>query len=415
MTWSDRMKKTCDTFKNMALPLYLFYLLFSLLCVIIAVVAVALISIPFFEMNEITNFSAMPYFDPNIPVPPGYDPFDSSGSNWYRELESLYYLWPQIFMVIALGALAGGMMFAIFDAGIFHLTKKAYAEKVKFADIKLKGFSRMLGWYLVFSFIGILIVGGGILIGLAFESIYSIALFLLVYALILFSIFILIAPWLYTGRYFMLNKPQLSFWQSFKASWQFYRHNMGPLWTGFLTVAGCQILLSLINRNAPDLGFFVTFLVTPFLVILPIVWYLTLEEEENPVFANSPDNPYSSDYSNYNYSNSPYSNTNYTPNSFVSTPSVHPEPANTPQPPAKEEQAPPPASPPAPNPVYSPPEKLYTPPSDPYPTPDYAYPPYATETNTATEEKKSPVNFCPTCGTRVRENASYCSQCGTKL
>jgi hypothetical protein len=431
LTWTDRMKRTIDSFKNMALPLFLYYLLFTLIGVIIAAIAIAIIAIPFFEMADPLNIQSMPYyFDPNIPVPPGYDPFEyGDESDLFGILGSLSYLGPQLMAIIAMGVLVGGLMGALYVAGSFHLTKKAYREKAQFKDIRLKGFLRVVGWYLLVSLISLIAIGIGLLIAFNIESPYAIALFLVVYGLILFAIFVFIAPWTFMAPYYMLNHPQHPFWQTFKASWNFYRSHMGPLWGAFLTVIGISILLELISQSAPNLGLLLMFLTYPFLGILPIVWLLTLEDEDNPPTYTSYESPTPAPFTPYEQTPSSFVNasagTPDTPDTFSTsqdnqtTSTISNEPPNTsnttspPTTPSNTTFTPYTASPST---VDAEPANLYTPPKDPYPIPDYASAPFGVERNSSPDNRDEvQVNFCPTCGKRVRENASYCSQCGTKL
>lgn len=418
MTWTDRIKKSIETFKRMALPLFGFYILFALVGIIVAVVSVGAALFPLLRMEGLgATFSAVPYMDPNIPVPPGYGPSMNYGYG-LDELAPYLDMAPTFIVSFVLLMLVSWVLASVFQAGVFHLTKKAYVEKAQFRDIRLKGFPRLLGWYGIIAIIGIILVGLGVLIALSFQSEYAMALFGAAYLLALVAAGFFLAPWVSAAPYTMLNQPHLSFWQAFKESWRFYRRHMGPLWGVFLTVLGIQLLISLINRSAPDIGLIVSLITSPFVAILPIVWVLTLVDEDQPL-------PIGNIYSPTTEQGTYGTEVNVDPVSEVhhkNEPDLSDYPST--QPDASPEISPysTPSTPPT-TPPYTPPSAmggsapLYTPPKNPYPTeesPDHI--PYTAPYGHSTAESEQDlVNFCPTCGKKVREGASYCSQCGTKL
>lgn len=433
MTWTDRMKKTIETFKRMALPLYGFYILFTIIGIIVAAISVGATLLPFIRMNGFNpSLSAVPYMDPNVPVPPGYEPSINYGYGYgydfLNELAPYLDMAPTILLSVAFLMLAGWLLASFFLTGVFHLTRKAYIEKAQFRDIRLKGFLRIVGWYGVIGIIGTFLIGLGVLIAFTFRSEYAMAFFGLGYALTLFALGIFLAPWVSAAPYTMLNRPHLPFGKAFKESWRFYRRHMGPLWGAFLTVLGVQLLISFINRSAPDIGLLITFITSPFVAILPIVWVFTLEEEEQPVpiatLYTSPSE--STPATNMNYPPSP-PNRDYatseparpTPPSNPSTPPSNPgNPSDKPYTPPRDLHL-------SPDELASPPSHIYVPPTDPYTDPDTdpdtdpytdsSYTSPNTPLTSPTDSHDSPMNFCPTCGKKVREGASYCSQCGTKL
>ncbi|WP_019849455.1 zinc ribbon domain-containing protein [Desulfitobacterium sp. PCE1] len=396
MTWTDRMKKTIETFKRMALPLFGFFLLFALVEGIIAVISLGAAFLPFFNMNGLgPSFSPAPYMNPNIPVPPGYGYGPSLGYAFgLEELAPFMHMLPRLLGGIAILMIVSMVLGSVFITGVFQLTKKAYTEKAQFRDIKLKGFPRLLGWYGIITFISIIAIGVGILVAMGFRSPYSMALFALIYMLALMAAGLFVAPWVSSAPFHMLNHREFTFGQAFKESWRFYRRHMGPLWGAFLTLLGIQLFINLINRNSPDIGLILTFIITPFVTILPIVWVLTLEEEELPT----------SGQETYNVerdaqpTSEPYNH---------EEPKLHESPSPKDDPSEKNSRATSSSSAPP-----------YIPPKDPYSAHESPYQaPYTSSygSTSSGEFEKEPINFCPTCGEKVREGASYCSKCGTKL
>lgn len=419
MTWTDRMKKTIETFKRLALPLFGFYVLFALIGIIIAAVSVGATLFPLLSREGLgAPFSAVPYMDPNIPVPPDYGPSMDYGYG-LEELAPYMDMAPTFIVSFVLLMLVSWVLASVFQAGVFHLTKKAYTEKTRFRDIRLKGFSRLLGWYGILGIIGIVLVGIGVMIALSFDSEYAMALFGAAYALALVAGGFFLAPWVSAAPYTMLNQLHLPFGQAFKESWRFYRRHMGPLWGAFLTVLVIQLLISLINRSAPDIGLIISLITSPFVAILPIVWVLTLTDEEQPLPIGNIYSPtsgqgaYSTEFNTDSVSEEFHEEepnlTNYPSTQPDASPVVSPDSS--------------PSNPKPPSP-YTPPNTrggtapLYTPPKDPYFTEEPpAHIPYTAPygSHSTVKSEQDPVNFCPTCGKKVREGASYCSQCGTKL
>ena len=403
MTWTDRMKKTIETFKRMALPLFGFFILLALVEFIITVISLSATFLPFFDMNGWNpSFSPAPYMNPNIPVPPGYEygPSLDYAFGW-EELAPFMSMLPGLLGGIAILMILSILIGSVFFTGIFHLTKKAYTEKAQFRDIKLKGLPRVLGWYAIVTLISSVAIGVGIFLAMRFESPYSLAMFGLIYILVLMAVGLFVAPWITAAPYYMLNHNSFAFGQAFKESWHFYRRHMGPLWGAFFTLLGIQLLVNAIYRGSPDIGFILTLLTTPFLTVLPIVWVLTLEEEDQPpliatIYSPSPGQA----------SHDPGMGAPAEPSSPSPTDSPH-TPWNT----SSESVAKDSYGSASTTPLYTPPENPYSAPESPYHSP--SVPSY--EGTSSEGPDRESVNFCPTCGKKVREGASYCSQCGTKL
>ncbi|SHN49471.1 zinc-ribbon domain-containing protein [Desulfitobacterium chlororespirans DSM 11544] len=400
MTWTDRMKKTIETFKRMALPLFGFFILLALVEFIITVISLSATFLPFFDMNGFNpSFSPAPYMNPNIPVPPGYEYDPSLGYSFgWEELAPFMSMLPGLLGGIAILMVLSILIGSVFFTGIFHLTKKAYTEKAQFRDIKLKGLPRVLGWYAIVTLISSIVIGVGILLAMRFESPYSLAMFGLIYILVLMAVGLFVAPWVSSAPYYMLNHDSFAFGQAFKESWHFYRRHMGPLWGAFFTLLAIQLLVNAIYRSSPDIGLILSLLTTPFLTVLPIVWVLTLEEEPPLPIGNI-------------YAPSSEQERHDTKADTPAEPSSPADSSHVPRKAASESVSRDPYGSSSATPLYTLPESPYSTPEPPYHSP--SAPSYGG--TSSGEQETEPVNFCPTCGKKVREGASYCSQCGTKL
>ncbi|WP_172635876.1 zinc ribbon domain-containing protein [Desulfitobacterium dichloroeliminans] len=408
------MKKTIETFKRMTLPLFGFYIIFVITTILIAAISVVAAVMPILRSGE---FSSSFPSDPSIPVPPdngsmtnfGYGSFGEL-TPYFEELEPYMDMAPMLLLGIALLIVLGLLMSSIFQVGIFHLTKKAYVEKAQFRNIRLQGFARLFGWYVILTIVSFIVISSGIVMAINFRSEYAMALFGIVYVFVFVALGVFLAPWVLAAPYRMLTQLHLPFGRAFRESWSFYRRHMGPLWGAFLTIMGLQLLISLFDKSSPEIGLILSFIVTPFLTILPIVWVFTLEEEEKA---------------------KPIGNLYHNPTAPVLRPETSPFPVSPDSRyhPAYEENKPtespanaapdtPPSRPEAPAASYPPPSNSYIPPKDPYSTPESPYDsPYNPSHSTTTSQvaSRDSANFCPTCGQKTREGASYCSQCGTKL
>lgn len=400
MTWTERIKKTIETFKRMALPLFGFFILLALVEFIITVISLSSILLPFLNMNGLNpSFSSVPYMNPNIPVPPGYGygPSLDYAFGW-EELAPFMSMLPGLLGGIAILMVLSILIGSVFFTGIFHLTKKAYTEKAQFRDIKLKGMPRVLGWYAIVTLISSVAIGVGIFLAMRFESPYSLAMFGLIYILVLMAVGLFVAPWVTVAPYYMLNHDNFAFGQAFKESWHFYRRHMGPLWGAFFTLLGIQLLVNAIYRGSPDIGFILTLLTTPFLTVLPIVWVLTLEEEPPLPIGNI-------------YTPSPEQERHDAEADAPAEPSSPVDSSHAPWKAASESVAREPYGSSSTTPLYTPPENPYATPESPY----HSSSALSYGGTSSNESEKESINFCPTCGKKVREGASYCSQCGTKL
>src|SRR5690606_38095437 len=115
---------------------------------------------------------------------------------------------------------------SLYLTGVFHLTKKALTDKAQFRDFRFEGFARILGFYGFMTLIGVLILMFGTFIATSFQSEYSLFLFVIVSLLVLLLVGLYLAPWFFSAPFYMLNNLQMSFGESIKASWEFFRRNM---------------------------------------------------------------------------------------------------------------------------------------------------------------------------------------------
>lgn len=360
MRWSDRMKKALETFQRVALPLYLWYFIFALAGFVLVIVGL----IPFISpmIHPRGNFSG-PFINPNPPMPPGRT-FPGGSSPFSHNLAPYLDQAPYLFLVLVIALIVAWIATSAFITGIFNLTRKGFYEKVSFRDFRFLGIPRVLGWYGILTLVSVILMGAGIIGALALRRIaYALPLFAGLYVLALIALGIFFAPWLSTSAFYMLNHRELSFGRSLGGSWDFYRRNLGSLWLLLITLIGAQILISLINQAARPLGFLAALIIGPFTAILPIVWVLSLEEEETPL--SNPSFDSTSDEVLQAQPAEPFS------------PDLEPSLPAEPIAPAEHQE------------------------------PSVSDAPESPSADTP--------NYCPTCGEKTRPGANYCAQCGTKL
>lgn len=353
MRWSERIKLTFETFKRVALPIYGWYFIFALAGLGLLIAGL----MPFITPMLYTRGSSFssPFPNPNPPMPPGSN-YSGGSSLFGYNLAPYLAQAPYFALIFGVILLLCWLMTSAFLTGMFNLTEKGLHEKVLFRDFRFSGIPRVLGWYGILTLVSFLIIVAGIVGALALQrmSSYALPLFAGLYVLLLVALGIFLAPWLLTSTFYMLHHRELSFGRSLSESWNFYRRNLGSLWLFFITLFGIQILLSLINQASQSFGFLVALLAGPFTAILPIVWVLSLEEEQNqhPPYENE-------DTQRPSLSESARSSSN---ESSLEVSSFEPSPFAS----------------------------------------DSASP-------------SNPVNYCPTCGQKTHPDANYCAQCGTKL
>lgn len=278
MRWSDRIKLALETFKRTALPLYIWYFIFAFVGVGLVLAG----SIPFLApIIRLKGTLSSPFLNPNVPMPPGRG-FSSGSSPFGHSLSPYSDQAPYIFLILIILFFLAWIVSSAFITGMFNLTQKGFHEKVSFRDFRFSGIPRTLGWYGILTLVSLLLIVAGIIGALALKRMtYLLPFFAVLYVLSLIALGIFLAPWLSTSAFYMLNHRELSFTRSLSSSWDFYRQNMGSLWLLFITLIGIQVLLSLINQASQALGIFTALIVGPFTAILPIVWILSLEEEQN--------------------------------------------------------------------------------------------------------------------------------------
>lgn len=412
MRWKERMKRALGTFKRMLFPLYAWYFILAILGIVLTFISLIPTLFPIIQHGDLAGLPLFPfsglYPNPNPPVPPGQT-FTTGESEIFTNNFSLIssYL-PAFLLTIAGLILVSWLLSSIFMTGMFHLTKKAYtSSSAAFRDFRAQGFSRILGWYGILTVLGVLGVGLGGFIAFSLRNIdYAIPFFAGLYVLFLVAAGIFLAPWLSTAGFYMLNHPERSFRESFKESWNLYIHHKGSFWSLILTLIGLQLLMVFLDQYSADLGLLASVIISPFSTILPIVWVLTHEEEQNfaaPVSApvntppsSIPPSPPEDKPSVHEPDVPPSPNQNRILTEVVTLPETPPKTSQeSPQmtrlkTPEVFRQSPP---------FHSSPE-----PKD--------YPPLYTP-KIATEG--SSITICPTCGESIRQGVGYCSRCGTKL
>lgn len=449
MRWSERMKLTFETFKRVALPLYGWYFIFAFAILVIIIAGLLPIILPIMNMGGSpfsspfpgSNPSPPPFPNPNPPMPPGSS---ANGLSPFSDFLGPYisspYLThaPYVVLFIILIVLFSWVGSSAYLAGMFNLSKKSLHENVRFRDFRFSGISRVLGWYGILTLVSFLIIIVGV-VGLAAlrGTSYMLPLFGGLYVLLMVSLGIFFLPWFSTSVFYMLNHRELGFSRSLNGSWNFYRRNMGSLWLLLATVVGIEILLSVINQSSPTLGFFVGLLAAPYTAILPIVWVLSLEDEENQqtlawnfpsAFSettsqttpeNSPQTspqPFTSEAINKSPDESTAEESSLDDNSSQSPSDIGTNTASDSD--LKLSLNLNPSSNPDLNSTSTPTSASTSTPSS-LTLPQESAPSSPSITSPATaptsESPPAPVNYCPTCGQKTRPGARYCSQCGTQL
>jgi len=288
MSWSERIKLTFNTFKRIALPLYLWYLIFSLaaglLALLIFLLSAGQMLIKYFESMDHFNFTPKNYAFTQMA-------YNSNSSLYpFNNLFLINYL-PVLLIVFFLLCVIGFVAASVLYTGTYHLTVKGLQGKASFRDFKISSCLRMMGWY-IFVFLFYLlftVIGLGLfwVLDNVFKFAVGIYLTVSVGILILGSIFIL--PWLLCGGYYVLAQRKLSFGKAIRNSWSFFRRNMGTLWGAVFAVLLMNIAISLIRSEISTLigGWILSFLIAPFTSLIPIVWTITLMNEGEEFFSLS--------------------------------------------------------------------------------------------------------------------------------
>lgn len=377
MTWSERIKLAWRTFTREALPLYAWSLIFAGVGFILAVAIVwGILSQEHWSFPQ--AFSE--FYSPGMPIPgvpplqeitPYSSPFGSFNGSM-NEISSL---------LTAIGTIAGTLIFLMiivwlltsaFCTGIFNLTARSYQQKANFKDFRMTGFFRCLGWQAFLFIIQLVFLGIGLLgaFSLRFSQ-GALITFCIIYGLVLSGIVIFTLPWLASSLIYLLAHPEDRFRAALNGSWKFFRRHTGTLWGYIGTVLLIEIAFHVLNRISSDIATLASFVISPFIAVLAIVWVFSLEEDER--------------------------NCNMVPNTDTPPPyctiSSLESQGGTITPPAYR-----PAEPP----LYPECSPLEDPVSD---LPEL-------ETNKKDFEVDS--NFCPSCG-RANTGTAYCPQCGTKL
>ena len=384
MTWSERLKSTFDLFKNIALPLYLWYLIYLVLFGIIMII--------FSRLPPVESFmQSLEYLDYN-------DLF--LGDDLLKNL-------PLFAVLSAFLAVIGLLITSLLYTGIYHLTVKGFKGQAAFRDFKLTDAKRMIGWNSLVLLLFLTGISVGILffafIGVFSDTVsYAIAIIFPIFML-LFSIFLI--PWVLSGGYYILAYRELPFGKAFAHSWKFFRQNMGTLWGAVLTMFFINIVIVLMQEVLSTIGDLISFIATPFFSLIPIVWTLTLISEQerltnldtvietsystskNSSVNNAPsydesssnDDAYSSHENFYNDEDSSYNDSPYHTPSF--------------------------------------PNDIETDNSLPHykPRKEDSPPGYYHSSDRSEKIVDAGLNFCPTCGTKIRPNAVYCAKCAFKL
>ncbi|AFQ42356.1 zinc ribbon domain-containing protein [Desulfosporosinus meridiei] len=307
MIWPDRMKSAWVTFKREALPLYGWTLILA------GAFLVLLIAVSFGILNHLNwvfpnihNFQGAYSYSAGMPVPgmpPVADPFTESFIDPFTnpftdpfsppfELPFSYFGGIENFsrFIPFIESIVGSLLFiliviwlvgATFYTGISNLTMKAYREKVSFRDFRFRGFFRILGWQAFVFLIQLLIVVSGLVaVFVLRQSEWALVSFLIAYALFLLVIGLFTLPWIISSGIYLLAHPELSFPKALSRSWSFFRSHMGTLWGYLGTVFLIEIAIEILNRISPGTAGLVYFVISPFTVVLAIVWVLSIEDDE---------------------------------------------------------------------------------------------------------------------------------------
>lgn len=299
MRWSERLKLTWQTFLREAPALYLWFLIYILVMAVVTVIFV--FSLIYSSPVGIPS-SAFLHRPPVSPVPYAPFPGGNLGGNFAYGTPiapipfsifggRLPLLHNPTLLLPYLGHIAWailGLMLITFvasaglTAGVYHLTWKALkGEKPSFRDFKFNGTLRIIGWFCLILLAQLVVIAVAVLGSLLFHSIkILLAIFLVVYVIAMAALAIYLVPWLASGQVYLLAQREQRFWQAFRSSFTFFRRHMGILWGYIGTTLLILIGLFIVNRISPILYLLASLAVAPFNMMLPMVWVLSLLEEE---------------------------------------------------------------------------------------------------------------------------------------
>ena len=406
MTWTERLRSTFNLFKNIAFPLYVWYLIYLALFSIMMIVFSLLPPVERF-MQFIHDIEQMGIYNSDQVIP---------GDDLLQHLPSLMMLFV---FIVGLGLIMTSFLYT----GVYHLVVKGFNGRVFLRDFSLTDAKRMIGWnsFILLMFVGLF--GLGVLMFALFSMInetMSFA-FTLLFSILLAVISVFLIPWVLTGGYYILAYRELPFIIAFRQSWQFFRKNMFTLWGAALAMFIINIFIVLIQEISSNIGGLLSFIATPFFTLIPIVWTLTLiSEQERLAYLDSHPNtieawPSTSDQAVKSFDT--HTDSAYDESAYQD--SSHQDSAND-------------------NAVdqYSTAEPVEQALADDLPYEDSPYhneieidkslphykprkedspPGYYHTFNVSKKIIHTDMNFCPTCGTKLRSQAAYCSRCGIKL
>lgn len=404
MTWNERLRSVFNLFKNIALPLYIWYLIYMVLFGIMMIV--------FSLIPPVENF--MQYVQ------------DLEENGLYNSAqvipeEGLVKHLPILIIIIVFLVGLGLIMTSLLYTGIYHLVVKGFKGRVLFSDFSLTDAKRMIGWNSLVLILFIALFGLGILLFASSSMVNATITFAFTVLLsilgVMFTIFLI--PWILTGGYYVLAYRELPFGKALRQSWQFFRKNMATLWGAALAMFIINIFIVLIQEISSSIGGMISFIATPFFTLIPIVWTLTLiSEQERLAYLETRQDtleslpPIKSTDSNLEKdirypsntrekdSSSNHSDCQYSDNlSSTSSADDHSSVDDT----------------------------LYT--DFPYhneietvkslphykPRIEDSPPGYYHTSDDSRKNTYININYCPTCGSKLRSNAAYCSKCGIKI
>lgn len=295
MTWSERIKSAWKTFISEALPLYAWSLIFlvgsSVLLIATIIGAMLRLRLTFPEAfsRPISPGMPIPGIPPALSINPLTDRFALFLQNLFGNFDGrmtdssmLINIVISITVTVFLIIIGSWVIGALFYAGLFNLTAKAYNAKVTFRDFRLDGFARIFGWQGILLLIKLAIFFIGFLGIISWQYSRSMLItFIVGYSLVLIIIWFYLAPWLASSSIYLLAHRKEGFSAAFKGSWKFFQRHRGALWGYIGTVFLIQIALQIINYYSPYAGGLIILLTSPFMAVLAIVWVLTLEDEEH--------------------------------------------------------------------------------------------------------------------------------------
>lgn len=373
MTWRERFNLTVSTFKNIAFPLYFFYLVFF---VLLGGMAIFFFFLPvgkrFLQFLEYLNQYQFDSFTPTKTA------VLSSSTDIFRGDLFLNYLPVFIFTVVVL-AVIGLIATSLLYTGVFHLAIKGVKGKALFNDFKFDGAGRMIGWNSFMLLLFVLVISVGIFL-FAILSIFSQSIsgvFATLYLVCSALVSIFIIPWILSGGYYVLAHRELSFVKALMDSWRFFRQNMLALWGAVLAMFLLNLVIVLIQEISSSVGGVFSFMATPFFSLIIIVWTITVMNERIQPSINHELTYTESTYSERTYDEPTYEDSPYHSNNEHETSIILDKPT--------EEESP------------------------------LGY--YHTWSKPKVDDRdiNAEVEICSNCGTKVRANAIYCSKCGVKL